>query len=69
MANLSTSTRSTEHHIKIRRQALAALDTDMARRETLRALAEAIEILDERSLAFEVCTTVFCRYVRRLNGY
>jgi hypothetical protein len=62
------STRAHEHRLTGRRNALAALDADLAMREMLRALSEAIEVLDERSLAFEVCTMAFCKHARRLNA-
>jgi hypothetical protein len=69
MSNIQYSTtRPAERRISARRNALAALDADLAMREMLRALSEAIEVLDERSLAFEVCTMAFCKHARRLNA-
>jgi hypothetical protein len=67
MANFHSSTTHTaERRLTAHRTALAALDADLAMREMLRALAEAIEILDERSFAFEVCTAAFIKNARLL---
>ena len=56
--------RGREHHESIRRQSLEALDATLAKRELLNALAEAIEVLEEGSYAYETCVTAFCKYPR-----
>lgn len=65
MSNVVNSTRSHERRLATRRGALAVLDAELAMRDMLRALSEAIEVLDERSIAFEACVAVFCKYARR----
>ena len=63
MANsIPITTRAREHHVTIRRQALEALGATLAKRELLQALAEAIEVLDEHTSAYEVCVTAFVKH-------
>jgi hypothetical protein len=62
MSNIqSITTRRAEHHITARRQALEMLDADLA------SDLLTIEVLDERSFAFEACAAAFCKYARRMT--